>query len=198
MATIVKILSVVDTREYEEGPDDKWYPIPGSGREHQCYRCGRLHEIHAEVLLDDGKTVVVGTGCMKESSTELPMAKRALSILNSTRTLRRLENELAKVRESLSAWDTAWVEVSAYPLPEVEETTCFGKLALRMGDSVPVAVFRGDIREQMDRLVFSWRQNRMKEIGFGRYGARPIDYTNDLNIRIEKTRARIAAAYSED
>ncbi len=197
MATIVKILSVVDTREWEEGPDDKWYPIPGSGREHQCYRCGRLHEIHAEVLLDDGKTVVVGTGCMKESATELPLAKRAISVLNSTRTLRRLENELAKVRESLLAWDNAWAEVSTYPLPEVNETTCFGKPALEMGDSGPVTLYRGDTREQMDRLVISWRCNRLKELGFGRYGARPVDYTNDLTIRIEKTKARIAAAYTD-
>jgi len=72
MAAIIKILSVVDTREYEEGPDDKWYPIPGSGREHQCYRCGRLHEIHAEVLLDDEKIVVVGTGCMNRLRGAIP------------------------------------------------------------------------------------------------------------------------------
>ena len=50
---IERILKVVDTRQYEEGPDDKWYPIVGSGHEHACARCGRMHEIHAIVLLND-------------------------------------------------------------------------------------------------------------------------------------------------
>jgi len=141
----------------------------------------------------DNQNPAVNGGSIKESDAELPLAKRALSVLNSTRTLRRLENELAKVRKSLNTW----AEVSAYPLPDVEETTCFGKPALKMGDSVPVTRIRGDGREQMDRLVSSWQHNRMKELGFGQYGERPADYTNDIILRIKKTEARIASAYAE-
>jgi len=68
---IERILKVVDTRQYEEGPDDKWYPIVGSGHEHACARCGRMHEIHAMVLLDDGNEAVVGTGCASKENTEM-------------------------------------------------------------------------------------------------------------------------------
>jgi len=45
---IVRVLSVVDTRQYEE-LGDKFRAIPGSGQESTCSRCGRTHEIHAEV-----------------------------------------------------------------------------------------------------------------------------------------------------
>lgn len=47
---IVRIVRVVDTREYtEEG--DRWVPVPGSGIENECARCGRLYEVHATVEL---------------------------------------------------------------------------------------------------------------------------------------------------
>ena len=57
---IVKVLSVVDTRQYEEGSDGKFHPIPGSGSSRECDRCGREHEVHAQVELADRTTAVVG------------------------------------------------------------------------------------------------------------------------------------------
>ena len=58
-----KILSVVDTRQYEER-GDRMVPIPGSGDARDCDRCGRAHEVHATVAYEGGRTAVVGTGCM--------------------------------------------------------------------------------------------------------------------------------------
>ncbi len=29
---ITRVISVEDTHHWEEGPDDRWYPIPGSGQ----------------------------------------------------------------------------------------------------------------------------------------------------------------------
>ncbi len=51
---ILKVVSVVDTREYEE-QGDSFVPIPGSGNSNTCTRCGREHEIHWTVLLEDGQ-----------------------------------------------------------------------------------------------------------------------------------------------
>ncbi len=51
--------SVVDTREWVEGADDKWHPIPGSGSGRSCDRCGRTHEIHATVTDSTGRTITV-------------------------------------------------------------------------------------------------------------------------------------------
>jgi hypothetical protein len=50
MSKIIKVLSVVDTREYEEYTDGKFRAIPGSSIQHECSRYGKLHEIHAKVL----------------------------------------------------------------------------------------------------------------------------------------------------
>ena len=70
-----KILDVVDTRTYEEGPDDRWHPVPGSGTVNQCDRCGKNHEVHVLVEDQDGREHVVGTNCAHATG---PLAKRIL------------------------------------------------------------------------------------------------------------------------
>ena len=61
---IVKVVSVVDTREYEE-QGDTFVPIPGSGKANDCGRCGRTHEIHWTVEVEGGTQAVVGGSCAK-------------------------------------------------------------------------------------------------------------------------------------
>src|SRR5688572_32930996 len=61
--TVLRIISIIDTREYEEIADGRFAPVPGSGTENECSFCRRLHEVHATVELTDGSTVVIGTGC---------------------------------------------------------------------------------------------------------------------------------------
>jgi hypothetical protein len=72
---IKRIVSVTDTRDYEE-IGDRWVPIPGTGQANECARCGRLHEVHATVELADGSAAVVGTGCMKAESAEIVKAAK--------------------------------------------------------------------------------------------------------------------------
>ena len=87
---IVRIIKVVDTREYEEGPGDRFYPIPGSGKEHECARCGRLHEVHALVQLETGDEAIVGTGCAARESLDMaPLFRKADGL---AKRLRRLED----------------------------------------------------------------------------------------------------------
>ena len=68
---IVKVLSIVDTREWIEGPDDRWIAVAGSGNARDCDRCGRSHEIHATVELSDRSTCIVGVGCAKAESLDV-------------------------------------------------------------------------------------------------------------------------------
>jgi len=94
---ILRIVRVHDTREYEEGPDGKWRPIPGSGVEHECARCGRLHEVHAEVETEGGGFSIVGTGCM--GAVDLDVAARKLAGKASTR--RKHECALRRLRANI-------------------------------------------------------------------------------------------------
>ena len=87
---IDRLIRVTDTREYQE-IGDRWVPIPGSGLESECARCGRSHEIHAEVALEDGSTAVVGVSCARGDSIE-PEVRRGAS---RAKTLARLRAEVA-------------------------------------------------------------------------------------------------------
>jgi hypothetical protein len=88
----VKILEVVDTRTYEEGPDDRWHPIPGSGTVNQCDRCGKDHEVHVLVEDQAGRPHVIGTSC---AHAEGPLAKRLASVASATQRLAALEAQFA-------------------------------------------------------------------------------------------------------
>ena len=61
--TAFTLLKVIDTRTKEEGPDDRFHAIPGSGDRRPCDHCGKPIEIHAYVRLADGTIQVWGTGC---------------------------------------------------------------------------------------------------------------------------------------
>lgn len=97
---IVEVLRVVDTREFVETADDRWVPIPGSGIENECARCGRLHEIHASVRLADGSETVVGVGCMKADSLEVQ--ERARSLAGAATRKVKLAAQLAAARANLA------------------------------------------------------------------------------------------------
>lgn len=171
-AAIVKILAVKDTREYEE-VGDKWKPIPGSGLEHDCDRCGKAHEVHATVLLEDGKTAIVGTGCMGKDDLEL--AKRFGRADRAAKRLAALRAELESVREAEVAWDKAKAEVNALTIPEITETTLPGKIGRNRGEPIQVLVMDDAqawilpgctrTREREETLEMIWRGNRMRERG---------------------------------
>jgi len=170
---IVRIILVRDTREYEEGPDGKFRPIPGSGSEHECARCGAIHEVHAEVELLDGSRQVVGTGCAARES--MGVATKIRTAEAKAKRLARLRAELASLRIKIASQAAIIVEVEALPLPEIEE----GKKQLNSGKVVPVLCMgnaevrlqhvRGpaDLAERRETLVSHWRDRRLMERGYG-------------------------------
>ena len=110
----MKILRVVDTREYEEIADGKWAAIPGSGNARECDRCGRLHEVHAYVETDDGTTMIVGTGCMGLG----PEVARKLA--SKAGTIAKLTAEREHVADLLTAREAARQEAAKLTPPEPE------------------------------------------------------------------------------
>lgn len=167
---IVEVIRVVDTRQWEEGPDEKWYPIPGSGNQHECSRCGRLHEVHAEVRLANGTTDVVGTGCAERDSMEVAaMVKTATS---REKRARRLRAEIAANERAVAAAREAEQRVAAMPVPPLVTDTIqlpSGRemRVARVGDTeVWLGLVRSeyDMKERTESAVSSWRNARMAEI----------------------------------
>lgn len=94
---ITKIITVTDTREYEE-QGDRFVPIPGSGQINVCARCGKDHEVHALVELEDESTAIVGTGCMRAETDEIK--SRARRLTSAAKRLARLRAELAGLEQA--------------------------------------------------------------------------------------------------
>lgn len=116
MQTIVKVLAVVDTREYiEDG--DRWIPVSGTGDQHECARCGRIHEVHAVVEISDGSTEVVGTGCMGGESLELKSRLRSMG--ERAKRIARLEAELIKAVSLAVEAEAKEKAIDALPEPEL-------------------------------------------------------------------------------
>lgn len=114
---IVRIIAVVDTREWVEGPDDRWYAIPGSGQTHKCCRCGRNHEVHAEVELGDRSSAVVGTGCMKQTSMETPFRRRVGRLDAAAKRLAKQRAQLEGAKRALAVREQAHKDAHALEVP---------------------------------------------------------------------------------
>ncbi len=200
MTKITRILRVEDTRMREEGPDDRWYPVPGSGIENNCGRCGRAHEVHATVEIDiDGTlgTMIVGTGCMKADEAEV--ASQIRSVLSAQRTLAKHERLLAKY-EALSAKNNEiMAKVRALPVPAVEKATW----NLVVGSKREIHGFQiGDARvssgqamyptrTEQDTLEYSWRLNRARELGQTHEMAAASQYIDTEQREITKLKRKI-------
>jgi len=118
MEQIIKIISVVDTRKYEE-VGDQWKPIPGSGNSHICSRCGRSHEVHATVELSNGNTAIVGTGCMRGENAEV--TSKVKSLTSASKSLAKLQAEAAKLQALDAEYERVKAEVETLPVPEIRE-----------------------------------------------------------------------------
>ncbi len=216
MDRIVKILEVVDTRTWEEGADDKWYPIPGSGIEHECDRCGRFHEIHATVLLESGKAAIVGTGCMGREDIE--MAKRFQQADRAAKRLAQLKSEYASQKAKEDAWLGVLEQIKSLAPPQatIEERVSkdrwdFGKIyyVYVVGDAwrrVPtpeeMAHFHANfgrnaeelMKEALDSAIDQWRSNRLEELN----ALRPGYTSSETMMRdIVKTEKRLAQILAE-
>lgn len=121
MVKIIKILRVEDTRNWEEIEDDKWIPIPGTGIENNCGRCGRSHEVHATVEVEENGVlgqIIVGTGCMHADEAEV--AGKIRSILNAQQTLEKNRRLLAKKEALYTEWVRIHNEALALTPPKHE------------------------------------------------------------------------------
>lgn len=111
---IVKLVKIVDTRQTEivEGRYgvERSVPIPGSGTENECYRCGALHEVHAYVELEDGSQVVVGTGCARREALDAGDQALARAISSADRRAKAivaLRAEIARLEPIVQAGEDA-------------------------------------------------------------------------------------------
>lgn len=173
---IVAVIRVTDTREYVEDRDDRWVPVAGSGTSRECDRCGRAHEVHAEVALSDGTEAIVGTGCMKADSLEVAATlRRAVA---ADRRARALRAELA----ALEQWNTerlraiAAAELLEAPAIELHEQAP----TIAGGRSIPVAscgtsrlwLFSRTLEQVRGELIALWRHGEAERLVLQRTGKR--------------------------
>jgi len=159
MKAIKKIISVTDTRTWiEDG--DRWIAVAGSGTTLQCAACGRDHEIHATVLLEDESVAVVGTGCAKGEFSK-SMRSRATKAKTTARKAAQIAE--AKVKAAEAREIIALVEIM--DPPEVEVTvTATGLEMFRMGTAT-VWSRDGLTEERASTLTKSWRRAKAREMG---------------------------------
>jgi hypothetical protein len=161
--SIVRILAVRDTRNYEE-QGDRWIAVPGSGQERECDRCRRPHEVHVDVELSDGTVACIGRGCAQGDSMEAPIGRAVTSEI----TRARLEHQLSRARAELTTAERTWTEVEALPQPPAmvvetreEASRCRGTLEIwGMGDQT-VWTFPsegGFDQERRGALTRYWRE----------------------------------------
>ena len=189
-ANIVRILSVVDTRDFEEisrNGHDIMVPIPGSGDVRECDRCRRLHEVHATVELSNGDLATVGTGCMRGDAM-LPELRKAASRATTTAKNRA---QLARVEARLAEVEQIRHEVLELPLPAVTSAVVnkWGETRREcvMGDASILLALDDRSETSMMPLTWSWRQNRERERGI-RLGEREglMNRASDLRRRLAR------------
>jgi GNAT superfamily N-acetyltransferase len=178
---IVQVVEVKDTREWDDNVEPP-KPIPGSGDARQCDRCGRMHEVHVIVRLDDGREAVIGSGCARKD--EMDVVRKAVA---SAKTVDRLEHQLAKAQSRLQAANEAWAKVQAMEPPEIENR---GRGAIGtewgMGDAHMYQHDQGPITEERkSSLIDAWRVNRLKELG-AEESYKPATLVEDLEKRLKR------------
>lgn len=156
MLAIKRIVEVTDTRQWKEGADDKFHPIPGSGTTNQCERCGRNHEIHARVELTDGSVATVGTGCMKADAFD----KKLRSAATTAKTIARLHAELAAAVAHEAARAVAREAAAALYAPDVVISTMdvpVGWFETRCGSEAVFSPSRERAVERESEAVVAFR-----------------------------------------
>lgn len=162
---IIKVVSVVDTREYEE-VGDSFVPVPGSGNPNACGRCGREHEIHWTVLLEGGDQAVVGGSCAKSGSLDPKLVMSAERLASREK---RLARELAAYEGQLAELERVIAEVRSLPKPAFtagEKILSDGKKipTIFMGDGDEVwCQFEGHTEERERVAMNSWESKRIAE-----------------------------------
>jgi len=134
----MKILKIEDTRDYEEGPNDRWIAIPGSGIENECGRCNKLHEVH--VTIQDGEKVfIVGTGCARKE--DMISDKQAKSGTSTAKTIAKLTPQIETLKAKVDEWDQVYREEvrnwQANDYKEGNKMVPYKKTRVRLGYGLP-------------------------------------------------------------
>jgi len=158
--SIVRVLEVVDTRQWEEGPDDTWYPVAGSGEAHSCCRCGRTHEIHVTVELNNGETCTVGTGCMKADEVDVSRA----TLANRAKRVAQLSAMVTKLAADAAHEASVYASIDAMTPPAVS----YDGKNMTCGDGWARA--SEDTAERRQCAIDSWRFNRRRDAGVSLFG----------------------------
>lgn len=161
---IARVLSVVDTREYEE-IGDRWVPVPGSGVETPCARCGRIHEVHWIVELEDGSQADIGRTCAKAGTMDVRVVLGAES---KAKRLARLRSEVVRLECELAERRAAEAKAAALPLPPVEfgEQRFQNRPGIRTATCGDACVWLLDgiySEERAKTLEDAWRARRVQE-----------------------------------
>ena len=165
---IVRIIEIRDTRDFDYEVDahgeEVLRPVPGTGEPHSCDRCGRAHEVHATVELDDGSAAVVGSTCANAGDGVTPEALRSGAAL-ATRVA-KLRREVEALDGRLAGWRAAEAAVDAMPVPELSAADGGGKTLLTCGDGDAAWCRSGVTDERCQCAIGSWRRKRLAELGF--------------------------------
>jgi hypothetical protein len=190
---IVKVLSVIDTREYEE-MDDKWVPIAGSGMANVCERCGKLHEVHATVELEDGTEALMGTSCARAEFSEAARKQMGRKE-NAAKRLKAIETKADAIFSAQKAWDEEYGKVQGEGHPDPVITYKGDRLVATVGDDgkafvFPLSAHQEEEKKHVVRMaVADYYYRRLRERGIG---PRPIfdKYEHDKAVRkLKKTLA---------
>lgn len=114
----MKILNVQDTRSYEETSPGVWAVVPGSGDWRTCPRCGQPHVIHATVLLDNGRTEVLGRECARGASVSL--AKAVDTAFNAQAAEDKLRRAIVSLGRAAEDWERGKAAVEGLSPPPLE------------------------------------------------------------------------------
>ncbi len=202
---IAKVIRVEDTRQWEEGPDDRWYPIPGSGIENNCGRCGRAHEVHATVQLEDDSQMIVGTGCMRADEGEID--SQIKSTLAAQKTLAKNRHLLQKYAALWAQRDAIYAQVDKLVVPPIVKNEVvagrFGSekdkviVGFCMGDAF-VRTYQDDrpTGSEQETLLWSWRENRAREIGLTYELSGAGAWVHEIKKRIERIEKKLAKIQS--
>jgi hypothetical protein len=165
---ITRITEIRDTRDFDYEVDahgeEVLKPIPGTGDPHNCDRCGRTHEVHATVELDDGSLAVVGSACANAGDDISPKAFRSGAAL-ATR-IAKLRREIKALDAKLAGWRAAEAKTDAMPVPELAAAEGGGKTLLTCGDGDAAWCRSGVTDERRQCAIGSWRRKRLAELGF--------------------------------
>lgn len=194
MRRIVKILEVRDTREFVEDGDDRWVPIPGSGTTSECARCGRDHEVHATVLLDDDTTAVVGTGCMAASGMDRGVGRRVANAAKRVGALRAEIASLTALVGELRAAE-ARVDAMACPEPRIAGPSPWSEGVRIVCGDAEVFTLRPTTTVEPERrqcAINDWRDKRLAELGITWHHRSALLELPVVTEKFEDTQERLA------